>query len=142
MSEWDDAVAKLSNEDWKQIEDINSQIQAHTGAWGEIKGGEKDAEGRIQMPYADHNPLIYSLLDVLDDKNLMIPFDWSEWDEGREWFANKDDAKYDTLDQETALKLITAVVRNGRFVEGALLRSFEDGDIPKIINKFVSLRAK
>jgi hypothetical protein len=142
MSEWVDAVAKLSSDDWKQIEEINAQVQAHSGPWGEIKGGEKDADGVIQMPYADHNPLIYSLLDVLDDKNLMIPFDWSEWDEGREWFANADESKYDTLDQETALKLITAVVRNARFNEGALLRAFEDGDIPKIINKFVSLRAQ
>lgn len=142
MSEWDDAVAKLTGDDWKNLEEINTKIQSHTGPWGEIKGGDKNDDGSIQMPYAEHNPLIYSLLDVLDDKNLMIPFDWSEWDEGREWFANNDEAKYDTLDQETALKLITAVVRNARFNEGALLRSFEDGDIPKIMNKFVSLRAK
>jgi hypothetical protein len=142
MSEWDDAVAKLSKDDWKEVEDINSQIQSHTGAWGEIKGGEKDEAGRIQMPYADHNPLIYTFLDLWDDKNLIIQFDWSEWDEGREWFASTDNTKYDKLDQETALKLITAVIRNGRFNEGALLRGFEDGDLPKIINKFVSLRAK
>lgn len=142
MSEWDDAVAKLSNQDWKEIEEINSQIQAHTGAWGEMKGGDKDDQDRIQMPYADHNPLIYTFLDLWDDKNLIIQFDWSEWDEGREWFANKDESKYNTLDQETALKLITAVIRNGRFNEGALLRGFEDGDLPKIINQFVSLRVK
>lgn len=119
---------------------MNTKVQAHSGSWGDIKGGEKNADGSIQMPYAEHNPLIYELLDVLDDKNLLIPFNWSEWDEGRSWFANKDDSKYHTLDQETALKLITAVVRNGRFVEGAMLSAFQDGSIPKIYNKFVSLR--
>lgn len=142
MSDWTDAIAKLSSEDWKQLEDKNAEIQSHTGSWGEIKGGDKNPDGSIQMPYADHNPLIYSLLYALDDKNLLIPFNWSEWHEGRDWYANTDEAKFDTLDQETALKLITAVVRNARFNEGALLRAFEDGDIPKIINKFVSLRAQ
>lgn len=37
MSEWVDAVAKLSSDDWKQIEEINAQVQAHSGPWGEIK---------------------------------------------------------------------------------------------------------
>ncbi len=74
--------------------------------------------------------------------NLIVPFDWPDWQEGRDWYADEAESKYDTLDYETALKLITAVIRNDRFNDGAILRSFESGDFPKIINKFTELRGK
>lgn len=142
MSEWEDVVAKLTNEDWQEIEDLNAQIQSHTGAWGEIKGGEKDESGIIEMPYAVTDPLINKFLELWYGKELIVQFEWSKWDEGRKWYADTSDQKYKTLDQETALKLLTAVIRNDRFNEGALLRAFEDGEFPKIITTFVSLRDK
>jgi hypothetical protein len=92
------------------------------------------------MPYAAAKPLVYEFTKTWDEKGLIIPFDWSEWQEGRDWYASADESKYDALDAETALKLLTAVIRNDRFNEGALMRAFESGDFPKIINKFVSLR--
>ncbi|HPQ82201.1 MAG TPA: DUF6508 domain-containing protein [Candidatus Saccharimonas sp.] len=140
MSEWDDTVKNLSNDDWQQIEELNSQIQSHTGSWGKMEGGDKDESGAIQMPYASPDPLVHKFLEVWYDKDLVIPFDWSEWDEGREWYTKTDESKYDSLNFETALKLLTAVIRNDRFNEGALMNAFESGDFPKIINKFVSLR--
>lgn len=142
MSEAVDLVSKLTNEDWQEIENINAQIQSHKGVWGEIKGGEKDDSGTIEMPYAVTDPLIHKFLELWYDKGLVVPFDWSKWDEGRKWYTDASDQKYKTLDQETALKLLTAVIRNDRFNEGALLRAFEDGEFPKIINTFVSLRKK
>lgn len=140
MSEWGDALAKLSTEDWKEIEDINSQIQAHIGAWGEIRGGELDSFGIIEMPYAVHDPLIDEFVRLWYEKNLAIPFDWASWQGGRDWYANENDTKYETLDGETALKLLTAVIRNNRFNEGALLSAFESGVFPKIIDKLVRRR--
>lgn len=142
MSEWDDAVKNLTDEDWAQIEELNTQIQSHTGSWGKFEGGEKDESGAIQMPYALLDPLVHKFLEVWYDKNLVIPFDWSEWQEGRDWYANTDESKYDSLDSEKALKLLTAVIRNDRFNEGALMQAFESGAFPKIISKFVSLRSK
>lgn len=140
MGETVDLVSKLTNEDWQDIESINAQIQSHTGTWGEMKGGEKDGSGIIEMPYAATDPLIHKFLELWYDKGLVVPFDWSKWDEGRNWYADTSDQKYKALDQETALKLLTAVIRNDRFNEGALLRAFEDGEFPKIISQFVSLR--
>lgn len=142
MTEWDSVVAKLTSEDWQEIENINSQIQSHSTTWGEMKGGEKDDSGVIEMPYADADPLIRKFVELWYDKDLVVPFDWSKWDEGRKWYADTSDQKYKTLDQEKALKLLTAVIRNDRFNEGALLRAFEDGEFPKIINTFVGLRKK
>ncbi|OYW43868.1 hypothetical protein B7Z28_00520, partial [Candidatus Saccharibacteria bacterium 32-45-3] len=140
MSGWDGSLKKLTDEDWQQIEELNSQIQSHSGSWGKMAGGDKDGHGVIQMSYASPDPLVDKFLEVWYDKHLVIPFDWSEWDEGREWYASTDASKYDSLDTETALKLLTAVIRNDRFNEGALMYAFESGAFPKIVNKLVSLR--
>ena len=43
------------------------------------------------------------------------------------------------IDIEMALKLLTAVIRNDRFNEGALVRAFEDGSFPKIIQKLITI---
>jgi len=142
MSEWDDAVAKLTDEDWKKIEELNGRIQSYEGSWGETKGGEEIKPGTIQMPFISYAPIVHEFLELWYDKGLIIPFSWSSWDEGSEWYANTDETKYDKLDNETALKLLTAVIRNDRFHEGALKHAFDDGDFPKIINKFVSLRGQ
>lgn len=64
----------------------------------------------------------------------------SEWDEGRGWYADTNPAKYESLDHETALRLLTAVIRNDRFSEGALIGAFKGDTFPNIIGKFVSLR--
>ena len=142
MNEWTDVLKSLNDDDWLEIEKLNSKIQSHTGSWGEMEGGEKDESGAIQMPYASPDPLVSEFSKTWYEKGLVIPFDWGNWQEGRDWYARTDESKYDSLDSETALKLLTAVIRNDRFNEGALMRAFESGDFPKIISKFVSLRSK
>jgi hypothetical protein len=142
MSEWDDVVKNLSSEDWKQIDDINLRVQSHSGSWGKMSDGDEVEPGVIQMPYASPDPLISEFVKLWYEKNLIISFDWGNWQEGRDWYENIDEAKYDSLDSEMALKLLTAVIRNDRFNEGALMRAFENGDLPKIINKFVGLRTQ
>ena len=142
MNEWEKAVAGLSDDDWKRIEDLNSRIQTHTGSWGEMITESKTEPGTMVWPYPDEDPLIREFIELWYEKNLVVPFDWGDWQEGRDWYANTDDSKYDTLDYETALKLLTAVIRNDRFNDGAILRSFESGDFPKIINKFTALKGK
>lgn len=142
MNEWDKAVSNLSDDDWTQIEDLNNRIQAHTGSWGEMITESKTEPETMVWPYADENPLIREFVHLWSEMNLIVPFDWPDWQEGRDWYADEAESKYDTLDYETALKLITAVIRNDRFNDGAILRSFESGDFPKIINKFTELRGK
>ncbi|MNY38196.1 hypothetical protein D3C86_1728040 [compost metagenome] len=102
-------------------------------------GGTKDESGVIEMPYSSPHPLISEFVQFMYDKDLILIFDWGSWDEGREWFMNSDESKYDRLDTETCLKLLTAVIRNNRFHDGALIAAFESGDFPKIINQLVKL---
>lgn len=54
----------------------------------------------------------------------IISFDWGAWEEGRK-IANDENFAFDSVDLLTKCKLITAIVRNDRFCEGALVSAFE-----------------
>ncbi|MGV9001822.1 MAG: DUF6508 domain-containing protein [Candidatus Saccharimonadaceae bacterium] len=124
----------LNNDALAQLQNLNTRIQAHTGPWGELKGGDKDENGIMQMPYWMSDPLINELVTFIDTKGIEVRFDWSSWDEGRDWYKDTNEAKYSNLDVETALKLLTSVIRNNRYSDGALVSAFNDGNFPKIIN--------
>jgi hypothetical protein len=136
------SFSELSDETWEQFVDINNRVQSHEGSWGKTQGGETDENGVIQMPYSVPDPLVSEFVTFMYENELVVSFDWSAWDEGREWYKNSNESKYEALDIPTALKLLTAVMRNDRFNEGALVSAFESGDFPKIINKLVELRGK
>jgi hypothetical protein len=63
---------------------------------------------------------------------IVIKFNWPEWEEGRR-IANDANFDYDTIDIPTKCKLITAIVRNDRFNDGALIMAFESGWILKVL---------
>ena len=136
------AFSELSDETWGQFVDINNRVQSHEGSWGETRGGETDEKGVIQMPYWVSDPLINEFVAFFYSNELIVNFKWSEWDEGRDWYKNSDESKYDALDVPTTLKLLTAVIRNDRFSDGALVGAFESGEFPKLINTLVGLRGK
>ena len=64
--------------------------------------------------------------------NLVIPFNWSKWDKGREIVNN---GIYKNLDTITLLKILTAFIRNNRFCDGALAERFKDRSIETILNE-------
>lgn len=130
----------LTEDAHRRLQELNSRIQSHAGSWGEQHGGNKDENGVIEFPYWSQSPLIGEIVEFMYNYDLVITFDWGAWEEGRQWYKSEDESKYEKLDTEMALKLLTAVIRNDRFNEGALVNSFESGDFPKIINKFVSLK--
>lgn len=140
VSEWDDAVARLTEENWRTIESLNARIKAHQGPWGRYEGGQELKPGVRQMPFAVPDRLVSEFVAIWDQLKLIIPFDWSNWDEGRKWFADADSTKYDKLDNETALKLLTTLIRLDRFVDGTLIEAFASQQIPRIIDRFVKLR--
>jgi hypothetical protein len=140
MNDTVNAFKNLPDEATKQLTNLNSRIQKHSGPWGESRGGDTDENGVMQMPWWEQNPLIGEFVKFMYDNNLIVNFDWGSWDKGREWYKSTDETKYDRLDVETALKLITAVVRNDRFHDGTLVNAFESGAFPKIINRLAEMK--
>lgn len=138
MNEWQKAVGALSPADWEDIKALNAKIQSHTEPWGTVVPAKQTGEKHYEVGYSLPSPLISEFVQIWHDKGLIVPFAWPDWQEGRDWFKDKDESKYDKLDDETALKLITAIIRNDRFNEGELYRGFDDGFMQKIIDKFVT----
>ena len=89
----------------EELKDLVNRIENFDGVWVEIKEG---------IPHAFYNDLI-------------INFDWGKWEEGRAFFKNTDENKYNSIDREYILKLLTAIARNDRFCEGAWGNLFKSG---------------
>jgi hypothetical protein len=137
-----EAFHNLSYEDTAKLKELNTRIQKHSAKWSVHKGGERNADGTIRMPWVQNDPLIYEFIDFMATKDLLPVFAWTEWDKGSELFTSEDPTKYDNIDIETALKLIYATTRKERFADGTLAWAFESGQFPKLVKRIVTLGAK
>ena len=90
--------------------------------------------GFAVFPYFAHSPEAAAFLKAVYSYEWIQEFDWPSWLKTREARRLRDDPNAlarATLDQLT--RLLTAVVRQDRFVEGALGNSFETGLIIRIL---------
>jgi len=79
----------------------------------------------------------YEALHFLYDNNLIILFNWSDWDEGRAFFEDDDPNKYSKIGRRFTLKLLTAVARNDRFCDGAWTALFESGEAQNLFKRLL-----
>jgi len=107
----------LTDEKINELQNLIEEIEKFDGKWLEIKN----------LPYVSTHELAKKSMDFLYDNKLIIKFDWGKWDEGREFFKNNGPNKYDIIDREFTLKLLTAVARNDRFCDGVWGNLFESG---------------
>lgn len=117
------------------------KIDNHKGPWMKHEGGGELEDGVIQMPYVTADPVAYEALTFLYYNKLIIDFDWGKWHEGRKLFASENENKFDKLDKDTTLKLLTAVARNDRFNEGAWASLFESGDAQKLFRRLLEIES-
>lgn len=134
-----DNYRNLSKESAEALRTISARIQDYTGMWGARHDNERNKEGMLIFPWVEQHPLIQDFVSFMYENELVVKFSWTEWQEGRNWYASEDEEKYNQLDVETALKLLTAIIRNERFNDGALVWAFEDGSFPKIIKKLITI---
>ncbi len=123
-----------------ELNELVTNLNTFGGSWGEWKGGEKTESGTIQIPYVVEAPILTEARQFLNNNELVVTFDWPNWQEGRDIFTSKDPEKFDNLDQETVLKLLSAVMRNARFNEGAWVNLFESGDGGKLFQRLLELQ--
>ncbi len=121
----------LKRSDFKPLLDLIPEIQA-TSCFGKLKGGNKDKDGSICMPYYEENRVVNLFRSIAYDISIIIPFDWAKWEKGRK-IVNNPYFDYQTIDRITICKIITAIVRNDRFCDGALISAFESGLILKLL---------
>ena len=126
-----EVINSYSIEDWQPLLDLITNIEA-TESFGELIGGERNEKGEITFPHYKENAVVGKFHEIVYKIPIIINFEWGSWDEGRE-IAKDENFNFDTIDIPTKCKLITAIVRNDRFCEGALISAFESGLILRII---------
>ncbi len=124
-------IAALTHQDWKPLLALIPEIE-NTSKFGEWSGETADEEGVLQFPYCAPATVVSRFLEVVYAIPIIISFDWGSWDEGRKMASDKT-IDFDSTDLVAKCKLITAIVRNDRYCEGALVSAFESGLIVKIL---------
>lgn len=102
------------------------------GIFGTWEGG-KQTDGTFQMPYVIYDQKVIEFRTLLYESGFMVVFDWGSWDEGRE--IASDPARVSDVDLLTLRMLMTAIVRNDRFCEGAFLGAIQGGLIAAILKQ-------
>lgn len=94
-------------------------------------------EDENTLPFTAAHPVPLEAIKYLYDNKLVVNFDWANWDEGKNIFKNEDPGKFNNLDKQSVLKLLTAVARNDKFNEGAWNRLFESGDAYRLFRRLL-----
>ncbi len=126
-------IEKLSKDDWARLFSLIPQIES-TDNFVESSGfieNKEDQDNFIFSPIIEIK-VVLDFEKIMYRLGLVIPFNWSKWDEGREIVKK---GNYRNLDSITLLKILTAFIRNNRFCDGALVGRFEDRSIEKILKE-------
>ena len=119
----------LSEANINELSNLVDKIVNFDGKWIDLK--------KSNLFFAHINELANNAMEFLYKNELIIVFDWMNWDEGCEFSSNTDQNKYDNLNREFILKLLTAVARNDRFCTGAWGALFETGEAQLLFKKLL-----
>lgn len=126
-----ETINGLSKIDWKPLLNLIPEIEK-TSVFGEMRGGEIIEKGVISLPYLVESSIVSLFHEIIYKIPIVIDYNWVSWDEGRK-IVNDENFNFDSVDIPTLCKIITAIVRNDRFCDGALVSAFESGLILKIL---------
>ncbi len=108
---------------------------------GRMSGTGKNADGSFSFPYAVLSDQAMSFVRAAYENGWVVEgFDWSSWARSREAKKLRDDES--ALAKATAeqiARLLTVVIRQDRFCEGALLDAFNSGLILRIVRRIDAL---
>lgn len=78
-----------------------------------------------------------ALRRISHEDGVILKYDWPSWlEEGRRYFQP---GGIESVDIETARKLLTIIVREDRFLEGSLSESVSSGLAARIVRRIVEL---
>ena len=131
----------LKKEDWRELESIYQEIINHKEPFYKVIGGKKDSEGVIEMPWHKYSPTVLKLFEFLYSKNLIIDFDWVNWDESVKIWNRNGKNKYKDLSLDNTIKLFTEIARGDRFSEGLWAQFFESGDAELLVARLIEFKS-
>lgn len=117
-----------------------AEIEAIKTRPAEWNGGERGADGSIQMPFATYAPAAERLLRAIYEHKLVVSFDWTSWQAEAQRFL--DPAAASTASVEEIRRLLTLHVRKERFVEGHFAEMISNGHIGQLLTRLSVLVAE
>ncbi len=124
-------INSYTRQDWQPLLALIPEIE-ETSSFGEWSGGKSKNGQSMQFPYFVPAPVISRFLEIANDMPILIVFNWMEWSEGRD-IINDKNFDFDSIDVPTKCKVISAIVRSNRFMEGALAEAFSSGQMLRIL---------
>ncbi len=121
----------LNQSDWDKLFSLIQPIESHKGYDGDWEDTDNIPAG-FKLTTESEADIIGVFQNRMYELDLVINFNWGHWDEGRKLVRS---GKYDNVDTITLLKLLTAIIRNNRFCDGALAAAFGDGTIERILKQ-------
>lgn len=106
--------------------------------FGEWKGGNKNKDGTISLPYFEYSNEVYQFIKLLYKTDFIVKFNWSKWDKGKDFINNQN--LINQADILTLRMLMTLIVRMERFCEGSLLSRIKDRTILNILFRLKDLK--
>ena len=89
-----------------------------------------------KMPYYTLSPLASCFVKTCYETGWIKPFEWAEWKDSPEAIHLRDDpSALEKATFEQLSRLLTVVIRQDRFVEGALASAFESGLLSGILRR-------
>ncbi|MBC8183842.1 hypothetical protein H8E88_22340, partial [candidate division KSB1 bacterium] len=92
----------ISIKNWNRLFDLIPKIQS-ISKFGEWKSGKPDSKGIIEFPYVIEDSIVTDFIDIMEDLNLIINFDWGKWDKGDEIYLRNIFTKQDNV---TLIKIL------------------------------------
>lgn len=135
--EIDDRIAAIPAERWAALMELADRaLSRPPGQWagGERTGTTEDGHDIVAMPRFSLSADLGILMKELYELDLVFLYDWQSWIGGR------DPAEISVGDVHTALRLLIAVLRADRFVEGLLGGWAESGRLAEIFGVLASAR--
>ena len=139
-TEINNKLAALTKEDWERLADLYEAIINHQGDFSSMGGGEPVSEGVVTMGYVKLDPIVGEVTRFFSEKELIVPFDWSNWSEGDALLKEPGEDRFENINTVDVVKLMTAVIRADRTSDGALAELFDSGSARLLIKRLLDHR--
>ena len=100
---------------------------------------EEQEDGSFQTPFYVRSPIVTEFVGGLDEKGLVVPFDWPAWSDTADSYIRNPESLLDAS-ADVCIKLLTLHIRADRFTEGHLAQMLESGHITAILNRLREIR--
>ena len=101
--------------------------------------GEEQEDGSFQMPYYTPSPIAMEFVGGLDEKGLLVPFDWMAWSNTADSYIRNPESLLDAS-ADVCFKLLFLHIRADRFTDGHLAKMLESGHIITILKRLREIR--